>query len=99
MKKLLGVGLTCLLAGCSAHVTASTPAPPPAHAVAVADAPEVDIPPGHMPPPGACRLWYPGEPPGHQPAAGDCDELERSTPRGAWLLYRPDAERRVVRIR
>lgn len=97
MKKLVGVGLTCLLAGCSARVTARAPAPAPA--VAVVEAPEVHIPPGHMPPPGECRPWYPGEPPGHQPAAGDCDELERSTPRGAWLLYRPDSARRVVRIR
>ncbi|WP_149537586.1 hypothetical protein [Siccirubricoccus phaeus] len=25
------------------------------------------IPPGHLPPPGEARAWYPGLPPGHQP--------------------------------
>ncbi len=25
------------------------------------------IPPGHLPPPGEFRLWYPDRPPGHQP--------------------------------
>lgn len=57
-----------------------------------------DIPPGHMPAPGACRAWYPGRPPGHQPPSGDCDRLLRSTPSSAWVLYRPSEKRRVVRI-
>ncbi len=96
MKKSLGaMAMACLLAGCAATVSARVPA----HSVVVADAEEVHIPPGHMPPPGSCRTWYPGEPPGHQPPPGDCAELEHTTPRGAWLLYRPDSERRVVRVR
>ncbi len=44
------------------------------------------IPPGHMPPPGKCRIWYPGRPPGHQPPAGDCEVLEGQVPPGAWLI-------------
>lgn len=44
------------------------------------------IPPGHLPPPGKCRIWYPGRPPGHQPAAGDCSTLSRQVPRGAYLI-------------
>jgi hypothetical protein len=44
------------------------------------------IPPGHMPPPGKCRIWLPGEPPGGQPPPGDCLELERQVPPGAWLI-------------
>jgi hypothetical protein len=44
------------------------------------------IPPGHMPPPGACRIWYPDRPPGHQPPPGDCRALERQVPPGAWLI-------------
>ena len=45
-----------------------------------------NIPPGHMPPPGKCRIWYPGEPPGQQPPPGDCYELKRQVPPGAWLV-------------
>jgi hypothetical protein len=26
----------------------------------------IRIPPGHLPPPGECRDWYPGGPPDHQ---------------------------------
>ena len=44
------------------------------------------IPPGHMPPPGECRIWYPGEPPGQQPPPGNCEELRRQVPPGAWLI-------------
>jgi hypothetical protein len=44
------------------------------------------IPPGHMPPPGMCRIWIPGRPPGHQPAPGSCRVLSRQVPRGAYLI-------------
>jgi hypothetical protein len=47
------------------------------------------VPPGHLPPPGSCAIWFPGEPPGHQPAPGDCALLATRVPAGAWLLYRP----------
>ena len=30
------------------------------------------IPPGHLPPPGHCRIWVPGRPPGHQPPPDSC---------------------------
>ena len=46
------------------------------------------IPPGHLPPPGMCRIWYPDRPPGHQPPPGDCRVLSRQVPRGAWLVGR-----------
>lgn len=46
------------------------------------------IPPGHLPPPGSCRIWIPGAPPGHQSPAGDCAELKGRVPTGAWLLHR-----------
>ena len=44
------------------------------------------IPPGHMPPPGACRIWYPGKPPGQPPPPGNCQELKRQVPPGALLI-------------
>lgn len=44
------------------------------------------IPPGHMPPPGSCRIWYPNTPPGQQPPPGDCYTLSRNVPPGAWLI-------------
>ena len=44
------------------------------------------VPPGHMPPPGSCRIWFPGRPPGHQPAPGSCRVLSRQVPRGAYLI-------------
>ncbi len=44
------------------------------------------VPPGHLPPPGECRIWFPGRPPGHQPPPGDCGELIRYVPRGAVLI-------------
>ncbi len=44
----------------------------------------VRVPPGHMPRPGYCRLWFPGTPPGHQPAAQPCERLLR-------MRHHPDA--------
>ena len=46
------------------------------------------IPPGHFPPPGACRIWYPEVPPGRQPPPGDCDVLRGQVPAGAVLVRR-----------
>lgn len=45
------------------------------------------IPPGHFPPPGACRVWDPDRPPGQQGPPGSCDELERRVPAGHYLVY------------
>ena len=56
------------------------------------------IPPGHLPPPGSCRIWLPGTPPGQQPPPGDCEKLARDVPPGAWLLYRPADEPRYVDV-
>lgn len=45
------------------------------------------VPRGHYPPPGACRLWFPGRPPGQQPPPTSCDRLVGQVPRGAFVLY------------
>nr|WP_223530244.1 tetratricopeptide repeat protein [Pseudomonas sp. GL-R-19] len=47
---------------------------------------EVEIPHGHMPPPGKCRIWFPDRPPGHQPAPGKCKKLRYRVPSGAYLV-------------
>lgn len=47
---------------------------------------EVSIPPGHMPPPGECRIWFPGRPAGQQPPPGDCRDLRHRIPPGAILI-------------
>lgn len=92
MRKLTGGASTgailsaialALLTGCAADGVnvVGPPPPPPAGA-----APH--IPPGHMPPPGKCRIWFPDRPPGHQPPPGDCWQLERQVPPGAYLIRR-----------
>ncbi len=47
---------------------------------------EVEIPRGHWPPPGKCRIWFPDRPPGHQPAPGKCKKLRHRVPSGAFLV-------------
>ncbi len=43
----------------------------------------VKIPPGHYPPRGSCRVWYPDRPPGQQPPPTSCNVR---VPRGAILV-------------
>lgn len=45
------------------------------------------VPPGHYPPPGACRVWHPGRPPGHQPPPTACNRLVGRVPPGAFVIY------------
>jgi hypothetical protein len=45
-----------------------------------------NIPPEYMPPPGKCRIWFPGRPPEHQPPPGECADLQRHVPLNTWLL-------------
>lgn len=47
---------------------------------------KAQVPPGHMPPPGQCRIWFPDRPPGHQPPPGPCDDLRHRVPLGAYLV-------------
>lgn len=53
------------------------------------DARSQGIPPGQMPPPGACRVWYDNVPPGRQPAPTSCANAERvaARSRNARVIY------------
>ena len=55
----------------------------------------LNIPPGHYPPPGECRLWYPDRPAGHQPTPFKCGD---PVPRGAWLIQNPGDTPNNVRV-
>ncbi len=59
------------------------------------------IPPGHLPAPGQCRVWLPGEPPGKQKKnpSGDCSSVSRQVPAGGWLVYRPGDDKKEVVVR
>ena len=46
-----------------------------------------EVPPGHYPPPGECRIWYVNRPPGQQPPPARCDALIGRVPYGAFILY------------
>ncbi len=74
---LVGAIATAVLSGCVAYGgSVSGPYPPRVF----------DIPEGHMPPPGECRVWFPDRPPGQQPPPGDCYDLQWQLPRGAVLV-------------
>lgn len=49
------------------------------------------VPPGHLPPPGECRVWYDGVPPGQQPPPTDCRSARYEAYRyGARVIYGGD---------
>jgi hypothetical protein len=45
------------------------------------------VPPGHLPPPGLCRIWIDGVPPGRQPRPTDCATAQRYRPVNARMIY------------
>lgn len=83
MKPRLAVALLALaLGGCAAYAEVGPPGPGPGRAIGSG----VQVPPGHLPPPGECRIWFPDRPPGHQPPPGDCASLRWRVPPGAVLV-------------
>lgn len=54
------------------------------------------IPPGHLPAPGECRVWYDGRPPGQQPPPTSCREAERIASRDPYarVIYGDNRDRR-----
>ncbi len=55
----------------------------------------LNIPRGHLPPPGECKVWFPGKPPGHQPPPQSCAAAMRSAPLGAWVITHEGSRYRV----
>ena len=49
---------------------------------------DLEVPRGHLPPLGECRVWFAGRAPGQQPSAGRCADVLARVPAGAWVLYR-----------
>jgi hypothetical protein len=93
--------LGTLLSACAPVIVHRPPAQT-ARVVVVSDDEDrsrLRVPPGHLPQPGQCRVWFPGRPPGRQPAAGSCRGIDRVAPAGSWILYRPSDDKRVVHAR
>lgn len=96
---LIAPALAVLAAtGCSS-ITTHRAEPEPEVRRGPSTAATLGIPPGHLPPPGMCRVWMPGTPPGHQPRARSCAGIERMAPAGSWIVYRPSEDRKVVHVR
>jgi hypothetical protein len=96
---LVGCLLVLGLGACSAlHPSAETQ-PAPKAKQSRSTAATLGVPPGHLPPPGQCRVWVPGKPPGHQAKARTCDGIERSAAAGTWILYRPGKDKKVVHVK
>lgn len=85
------------VAGCSRKTVVVAPSPSVTAGSSTAVA--LGVPPGQLPPPGRCRVWVPGRPPGRQARARACDGILATAPPGAWILYRPGRDRRVVHVR
>ena len=79
LRTVLALGVAVLLSSCAVEDSVYDPRPQPVGHGFI-------IPPGHMPPPGECRIWFPDLPPGQQPPPRDCSELQRPIPRGAVLV-------------
>jgi hypothetical protein len=93
---------TSILAACSTSVVLTDEPAPKKEAKTENQGPStaatLGIPPGHLPPPGQCRVWIPGEPPGHQGPVGACSALAAQVPADGWLVYRPSKNKKEVKV-
>lgn len=95
MRVLVALTATLGAIACSTHHGDVAHEPAPA---ARSTAATLGVPPGHLPPPGLCRIWMAGRPPGHQPSPQSCDGIVTRAPAGSMILYRPPRDRRTVRV-
>lgn len=93
-------GILLFLSGCSTTIRTGNPPSPEEVVTTKRDHPaHLGIPPGHLPPPGNCRVWFPGRPPGQQPRPTNCNDALASAPPDSWVLYRPTRDRRNIHVR
>jgi hypothetical protein len=85
-----------IVTGCASRTVVVAKHPSPARGTGAAS---LNVPPGHLPPVGECRVWVPGAPPGRQARARSCAGIAATAPAGSWILYRPTSERRLVHVR
>jgi hypothetical protein len=85
-----------LAAACTTRTVVVTPEPARGRSASVH---VLGVPPGHLPPPGQCRVWIRGVPPGQQARARSCVGIAATAPAGSWILYRPSRDRRLVHVR
>ena len=91
--------LSCSGLAIEGSYRSEAPTPPPPQTRKASSHPaHLGVPPGHLPPPGMCRVWFPGRPPGHQPPPTHCGEARHEAPMGAWVLYRPDRDKKRVHV-
>jgi hypothetical protein len=93
----LALALVLVATACTQRTVVVAPAPQAVRGSSTTAT--LRIPPGHLPPPGRCRVWIPGRPPGHQPPPRSCDGIAATAPAGAWIVYRPSGDRKHVHVR
>ena len=54
---------------------------------------KADVPAGHMPPVGMCRVWLENVPPAQQPAPTDCPSAIRNRPPNGRVIFPEDTPR------
>ncbi len=98
-RLLVGCLLLAGAGACSVSQPSVETKPAPQAKQRRSTAASLGVPPGHLPPPGQCRVWVPGKPPGHQAKARTCDGIERNAAAGSWILYRPGKDKKVVHVK
>jgi hypothetical protein len=59
----------------------------------------LNIPNGHLPPPGSCRVWHPGKPPGQQPPPSSCTQALKDFKPGTWIITRSDSDKKLLEVK
>src|SRR3989442_1572145 len=107
MKRLL-YPLLVVTAACTVVVRPPAEQPPPQQAPPVQAPPPgpsyavtLGVPPGQLPDPGECRIWYPGARPTRhpRPRSRPCEGMGDIARAGSGVIYRPVYARRLVYVR